>query len=249
MARWRVVLEVVGEFPDAHAARMEGFRLYGGRLVRVVIAGLGRDWRGGGPDGAQPTAAPVRGPGHGGGMSRAGWGLVIALVLVVGVGWWTGQRQADVLARADSLAVVATHQRGQAEAWRALFTEAQTRIDTVVAVRRVRDRVTDTLVQVVREQPVPEGCEAVVAAHREVIDSLVVSRDDWRDQFTAQREAASRLAVAYDTLDSAYRHMQDAYHLIKNPPRRIQIAPAAFAGLCTDGRPCAGLGLTLRWGH
>ena len=36
MARWRVVLDVAGEFPAAHAARMEGFRLYGGKLVRVI---------------------------------------------------------------------------------------------------------------------------------------------------------------------------------------------------------------------
>ena len=35
MARWRVVLEMVGEQPDAHAARMEAFRLYGGLVVRV----------------------------------------------------------------------------------------------------------------------------------------------------------------------------------------------------------------------
>lgn len=35
MARWRVVLEIQGEFPDAHAARMEAFRLYGGLVNRV----------------------------------------------------------------------------------------------------------------------------------------------------------------------------------------------------------------------
>jgi len=35
VARWRVVLEMIGEQPDAHAARMEAFRLYGPLVVRV----------------------------------------------------------------------------------------------------------------------------------------------------------------------------------------------------------------------
>lgn len=38
MARWRVVVEILGEYPDAHAARMEAFRLYGGLVNRVVSA-------------------------------------------------------------------------------------------------------------------------------------------------------------------------------------------------------------------
>lgn len=38
MARWRVVLELQGQWPDAHAARMEAFRVYGGLVVRVTSA-------------------------------------------------------------------------------------------------------------------------------------------------------------------------------------------------------------------
>jgi len=36
MTRWRVVLDLDGEFGDAHAARMQAFLLYGRHVDRVV---------------------------------------------------------------------------------------------------------------------------------------------------------------------------------------------------------------------
>lgn len=180
-------------------------------------------------------------------MSR--WGLVLGVVLLVVLIWRSNERHSAALQRADSLATVASQQRGQAEAWRSLFTTAQAKIDTVVRVQRVRDLRVDSVLVEVRAEPVPEGCEVIVARHREALDELEISRDGWRDQFTAQREATARLVVAYDTLDAAYTTLNRAYRLARNPPKRFIVAPAVFAGLCTDGQPCAGVGLTLRWGR
>lgn len=182
-------------------------------------------------------------------MTRSGWALAVLVVVILVVIWRTNERHGDVLRRADSLATVATHQRGQAEAWHVLFEQQQARVDTAVVVRRVRDRVVDTLVQVVRELPVPEGCESVVAEHRLALDSLAASRDDWRDQFTAQREATATLQQASVADSVAYASLSAAYRLARNPPKKLTLSPAVFAGLCTDGRPCAGLGVTLRWGR
>lgn len=178
------------------------------------------------------------------------WPTVLAVaVAVLFLSCWQGERYDAQVARADSLATVADTERAAALRFQRAADSIQARVDTVVRVQRVRDVRVDSVLVEVRGQPVPEGCEAIVADHRAALDSLETSRDTWRASYEGQKAATALLGVAYDTLEVAYTRVRTAYELLRNPPRRLQVAPAVFAGLCTDGRPCAGVGVTIRWGR
>ena len=172
--------------------------------------------------------------------------VIMALaVFLLGVFWWQSARWERVRAVAAAHADTAATERAAAQRWRVAADVAQARVDTVVRVQRVRDVRVDSVVLAVRQLPVPEDCAETVHEHREALDSLVVSREGWRAIADSQMVVSAQLRVAHDTLAGAYQRVRRAYTLLRDPPRRLHIAPALFAGVCTNGQGCAGLGFSV----
>jgi hypothetical protein len=101
----------------------------------------------------------------------------------------------------------------------------------------------------VRRQPVPEPCVAVAAARDTVIDSLLVTIDGLQAAAALQGEAIARLSGALADTRAAADTLRAI--LAAAPSPRPAWVPAIgvgpFVGLCADGRPCAGLGVSLQW--
>lgn len=86
-------------------------------------------------------------------------------------------------------------------------------------------------------------------ARDEVIMALRGQVTLWRDAFRAQQEAYASLRIAYDNA-IARGDSLDAV-LDARPGERLWFLPeltmGAFAGLCSTGQPCVGVGVGLGW--
>lgn len=138
------------------------------------------------------------------------------------------QRQSAVL---DSLYVLSLQEGAEAQESRE------------VAERRLRD---------IESVSVPPECDSVVAVrdtiYMEVIDTLRVSSDQYRAAWLIERERGDSLELTADELAT---QLAANVKLLDNRPKDRWYVPEVgagiFAGLCTDGLPCSGVGATLSW--
>ena len=139
--------------------------------------------------------------------------------------------------RADS-AIAAAASIGGVAIWLALAAEGRAQ------GARERVVVVDTVV-------VPAPCVPFTAPRDTIIDTLFVAVDTWRTAFdegiaanTLLRDGLTLVTESRDSL---------ALVLADRPGRRQwwvpQLGMGGFAGVCTDLRSCAGVGLTLSWEH
>jgi hypothetical protein len=182
---------------------------------------------------------------------RVAAGVVLAAVVLVGNVYRSGRRaerlhQQVVSAEraANTARSVADSLRGQYEvASEALRKKAKVlvRVDSVLILR----------VDSVQAGPIPEGCEAVAAARDGLIRDCMQQAQNWRDQYHEQVQATGRLSGSAEALTASNDSLRAVVKYLRAPRRFFyrlthpQVRPGAFAGLCTDARLCAGVGLTL----
>ena len=144
------------------------------------------------------------------------------------------QAQSDLyLAEADSLTEHASMLEGYATS---LAFEAAKR-DTVI-------------IRMTRELPAPPtDCEPFTAPR----DSVIVVMEERHDNITAaferQREATVLLRAAEA---QAHRAADSLAAVLDSRPRPLsplipEVGLGIFAGMCTTGQPCAGIGVGLQW--
>lgn len=119
-------------------------------------------------------------------------------------------------------------------------TKVLVRRDTVLAAR------TDS----VQAEPVPAVCDSVVAVRDSLIDEWRDQATSWRSQFEEQRKNAAELRFAVSRLEKATKAVVEVYNAgergslfyrITHP----ELRPGFFAGICSNGKPCAGAGISL----
>lgn len=183
-------------------------------------------------------------------MNRTVVGAVTLVVLAsAAYGAFSRHRVSEWETRADSALRVAAAQQERAFAHRERAEAAENaarrlRIQADSLRTRTRERIVE-----VREIPVPEECEEVVAPRDSIIDTLEVESETLRDALDAQMEAAAQLRVEADT----WRERGDSLEVVlqDRPGPRARWVPVAgvglFAGMCSNGLPCMGAGVTLTW--
>lgn len=181
-------------------------------------------------------------------------GLLVAVALVAAAMW--GQRTvsslreqaarqkgaADMLrAEARQWQVMADGYQQQAEA---LYKRAAKR-DTVI-MTRYRETL-DTLT-------IEEDCEEVAEFFSVIVDTLSVANAELESAYEHQKMATGAMLAQVRGLEHAYDSLATAYETLARPPARSlfkklvpDVRPGVFAGVCTTGTPCAGVGITLSW--
>lgn len=174
--------------------------------------------------------------------------VAVAVGLVVGavaVGAWTtaewrewDRRATAAEARSDTLSAYAD----------SLVFVADSAIARGDSLAFVADTATGRVVVRWREvaaEPAPDTCAPFLAARDSVISDALAAAADWELAYDTLYTAAARLRVAYDTLHIAHDSLRVV--LADRPRLRPWWAPkvsvGAFAGVCVDGRPCAGGGV------
>lgn len=186
-------------------------------------------------------------------VKRVAAPLAVLLLVLAGIHSCQSERRIAEARRtvqaADSLRIVAESEKAAALA-------LADSLRKWAVVQRERDVVVDRRVVEVRAEPLPDSCDTackrLVATRDTIIDSLTTQRDGWRRAFERQAAATARLAAAYDLQSQANDSLQRAVKLLEPPRRDLfgrllhpEVRPAIFAGLCADGRPCAGVGVAL----
>ena len=109
---------------------------------------------------------------------------------------------------------------------------------------QVRDRVAD-----VRELAVPEACASVVVVRDAIIDTLIVESDTWHAAYDTLVTASAVLQMSFGlqsiALDSLTAVLTD--RPLPRPRWLPSVSPGVFAGVCSNGAGCVGVGVTFSW--
>lgn len=134
----------------------------------------------------------------------------------------------EAAARADSLEAVADSLLGTA----------------IAADPVIRERIVE-----VRAEPVPEEARPYTEPRDSVIDDLQEQSDRWRVAFEREKQAAALLREGYTRLEAANDSLRSVISDVPTPkPDWIpSFEVGAFGGICTTGKPCAGVGVGLTW--
>ena len=165
------------------------------------------------------------------------------MVGAVVLGLVADRRYAQWRRQADEARAYAAEQLARADA-------AEQRADSLseaaaalaVAASR-RDTVLRERIRVVMAEPVPPDCSTYTAPRDSLIRDLQLQANQWRAAYETQREAQTSLYTAYVRARAAADSLSIT---LANAPRVRSLwvpRPSLFAGLCVDGRPCAGVGL------
>jgi hypothetical protein len=144
------------------------------------------------------------------------------------------------MVRADLALTAADSLTEEAASWEAiasgLAVEAATK-DTVV-------------IRMIEELPAPPpDCEPFTAPRDSVIAVMEERHEDISAAFASQREASALLRAAEA---EAHRAADSLAAVLDSRPRPLsplipEIGVGVFAGLCTTGQPCAGIGVGVQW--
>lgn len=147
------------------------------------------------------------------------------------------QRAAHVI---DSLKLEVVVLESQASA----FAQRAAKVDTII---RVRERVIHDSFPA---ENYPDTCAKPLAIRDSQIADLTLSRDSWRSAYDTSLVAMARLGemvsaarAANDSLEAALAPRVQTFWSRLKP----KMGGGGFAGVCTDGRPCAGVGITFGW--
>lgn len=126
-------------------------------------------------------------------------------------------------------------------------TELEVLADSAFRKAETRDTV---IIRMVEELPAPPAdCEPFTAPR----DSVIVAQEERYENISAafekQREAAVALRLAEA---SAHRAADSLAAVLDSRPRPLsplipEIGVGAFAGICSTGQPCVGLGVGVQW--
>lgn len=169
--------------------------------------------------------------------------LSVVVALLAFGAWRSYQRAAAFERRAQTAESFLKARRAEVEALedsaRRLEAEAAKR-DTVIQYRVRRIAVLDSIA------PPPDTC----APYLRERDLLIAAQADQLETKDAELELRGRallaLRAATDTLEAALASRSRPLPRISFGP---EVGVGGFVGLCADGRPCAGVGITLSLGR
>lgn len=178
--------------------------------------------------------------------------LTLAVVAVVAIavrGWLDRQDRIAWEARADAAVAAASQEAARAD-------RAITRADSLEQEADRLERVADSLGQrtrervvEVREVEVPGYAAPYVAPRDSIIDDLIVENDTLRRANDTLREEVGVLQVALGRVTASNASLRE---VLEDRPRPTpwwlpSTGLGVFAGACSDGRMCSGLGITVSW--
>ena len=117
-----------------------------------------------------------------------------------------------------------------------------------------RDTVWFEVVEELRAEPVDTACEPFKAKAVQAMDTLAASVRTWKQILADQQAASARLLVAADSVRGVQvGALENKIYELEHPPGRTlfkrlinpEVKPGFAAGICTDGKPCALVGVTV----
>lgn len=160
---------------------------------------------------------------------------------------FVGMRDAAWQARVETVMDIATIELARADS---LLTEnelLQMEADSLANEAAKRDTV---IIRMVEELPTPApSCEAFTEPRDRVIRFQEVRYGDLQAAYDKRGDAMDLLRRA----EIAARGAADSlYAVLDDRPRPLsllipEVGVGAFAGVCSTGAPCAGIGFTLQW--
>lgn len=187
-----------------------------------------------------------------GGLPLHGWiAGACALCVVLGVQYFSRRafaeyerRVAVVQGEVDSLVSVADSLANHSSALEHEADSLAAEVDRRSA--SVRERIV-----YVRDSlpPAPEPCDQYIEPRDEAIDSLSAIAHDVQLALDRQKEASAVLRAAYENSRTAVDSLSDVLDARPRlPPLWIpKVSGGVFVGVCTNGQPCAGVGVGLTW--
>lgn len=175
----------------------------------------------------------------------AGAVAIVAAVLVVRSVWsakdaeWQERVEREV-ARAEAAIEVGDSLRAEA---RYLSLEA----DSLIAEAAIKDTVIVTMLE---QLPAPPpDCEPFTAPRDSAILVMQERHDNVASAFARERESNIRLRQAEA---KAAASTDSLLAVLDSRPRPLsplipEVGVGVFAGICTTGQPCAGLGVGVQW--
>jgi hypothetical protein len=184
--------------------------------------------------------------------SPAQWAVVavaVGLAVALVANSCQGERR---VRQAQAAATEATKLRSHAETSLAVALSALAANKRNVVTIRKTDTVLQERVRVVLEVPVPNSCIEFTAPRDSLISDCVKQTAKWRGAWEDLSAATDSVLGVVDTLKASNDSLFRAVSLLT--PRRLDllgrllhpsIKPAMFGGVCTTGRPCAGVGVAI----
>lgn len=151
---------------------------------------------------------------------------------------------------ADSLRVVAEMRAHQL---RDSLARAQPKRDSSVAqLKNKKARTVASVAETLKAATaLPDTCQPTVIALKGAVDSLTAVSDSAFSLYDGQKEATGKLLAANQQLETALNASHEA---IKAVPGRSfwahllpKVSAGPFAGICANGKPCAGIGVSAGW--
>ena len=181
--------------------------------------------------------------------------VVVGFVFLALAGVFWGYRETVWRERIADEAAHAAAAQSSAQAVIADYKERIRTLQPVIVERIKKDTIVIRSVTNLPPSPAPV-CDSAIAVRDTVISQLATSVTEWRDLMRRQQEASANLLVAADSIHGVERAaLYKQIDLYKNPPGKSflgrlfkpEIRPGGFAGYCVNGKPCAGVGLTISW--
>lgn len=152
-------------------------------------------------------------------------------------------------ARADAAVAMASEEAARASLELARADAASAEAERLQGVadslgRRTRERVVE-----VREVVVPEYAVPFVAPRDSIIEDLMVENEILEGANLALRASNSYLRLALGRVTASESALRAVLDDRPRPTSRWlpSVGFGAFAGACSDGRACSGLGVTVGW--
>lgn len=174
---------------------------------------------------------------------------VTAVVLSMGYGVWYGHSRSVWDARAEAALEQVVLADARADVLEGLVRDAAANADSLMAAADERARGARERVVVIREVEVPAPCVPFTAVRDTVIDTLIVSVDDWKEAYEEGVTALDFLRLSRDEIllsrDSVVAVLAD-----RPGPREWwvpEVGAGVFTGICTGQQVCSGVGVTFSW--
>ena len=180
--------------------------------------------------------------------------LLVVAALTAAAAWGIGSFSATQ-AEAARQKGAADALRGEARQWQIVADSYATQAAALAARAARRDTVVLTRYREVLDTlTIEEECEEVAEFFTAIVDTLSVSNAELTSAYEYQKQATGAMLAQVRGLNKAYDSLSSAYETLAHPPRPAffkrlvpDVRPGAFVGVCTSGKPCGGVGITLSW--
>lgn len=179
--------------------------------------------------------------------------IVVAIAIAIAVVVTDRCRQGDISEWEDRVAQAQQNHAADMARIAEVLEQESVRADSAEARAQeleAQEPVIRERIDSVRVQTPPELEDHPAITRRDsIIDTLIVQRDSWKDLFREEQAANVRLR---GLLDDAVADADSLSAVLDDRPSerpwwlpRLGVGP--FAGMCSSGRPCSGVGATLSW--